>query len=111
VNLLAIEVKRPGCSGSQVISDRSKCGLELKKMIDNQATFGVKKPMSFGVVVEGYSCHTFYCDLKYEASYRYVEVARFRLFKDSFDATAIATILEHFLHIKGLGCCITIYQF
>jgi hypothetical protein len=102
VNLLAVEVKRPGCSGSQVIGDRSKCGVELKRIIDNQITFGVKRPMSFGVVVEGYTCHTFYCDLKYEAVYRYVELASFHLLKDPSDAFSIVTIMEHFLQIKGL---------
>lgn len=68
-DVVVVGVKLPCCVGSsQIISDNSKCGLQLKSIIDSQIEFGTKKPMTLGVVVQGYDCRTFYCIPNKEAA-------------------------------------------
>ena len=56
VRLLAITVKLPNAASSQLLGDRSKLGLEMKRMVDEQIIQGSFEPKSFGVSVEGNNC-------------------------------------------------------
>lgn len=53
VGLVAVEVKLPKAKISQVLSDRSKLALEMKRMVDEQVLQGFRNPISFGLLVEG----------------------------------------------------------
>ncbi|OBZ90055.1 hypothetical protein A0J61_01895 [Choanephora cucurbitarum] len=58
VGFVTIKVKKAdNCKSSQVLSDRSKLGLECKRMIDEQVLRGSESPRPFGVLVCRYQNH------------------------------------------------------
>ncbi|KAI8347599.1 hypothetical protein EDC96DRAFT_567714 [Choanephora cucurbitarum] len=74
VGFLAIEVKKEeNFKSSQVLSDRSKLGLECKRMVDEQVLEGSESPRSFGVLVCGFECRVFSCFLGDMGAYVFVE--------------------------------------
>ncbi|KAI8330399.1 hypothetical protein EDC96DRAFT_569156 [Choanephora cucurbitarum] len=100
VGLLAIEVKLPNARSSQVLSDRSRLALELKRMIDQQVLLGSRKPESFGVLVEGFECTFFSCSLHQSGCYVFGELQRLSLPKSDDDLMLIPDLVLAFMKMK-----------
>ncbi|KAI8390122.1 hypothetical protein BD560DRAFT_429921 [Blakeslea trispora] len=107
VGLLAIEVKLPEARSSQVLSDRSKLALELKRMIDEQLQQGFKDPISYGILVEGYKCSVVACFLETCGIYVYAEQEEFSLMRNENDFGLLPNITLCLLRIrKGMDALI-----
>ncbi|KAI8367296.1 hypothetical protein BD560DRAFT_424674 [Blakeslea trispora] len=100
VGLLAIEVKFPDARSSQVLSDRSKLALELKRMVDQQVGLGSRRPQSFGVLVEGFDCTFFSCSLHQSGCYMFGELQRLSLVKNDNDLMLIPDLVLMFMKMK-----------
>ncbi|OBZ80217.1 hypothetical protein A0J61_11734 [Choanephora cucurbitarum] len=100
IGLLAVEVKLPNPHSSQVLSDRSKLGLELKRMVDEQIIQGSYEPKSFGVLVEGFRCTFFGCSLDRSGCYLFVELEKHWLLQSPDDMMLIPDLVVVFMKIK-----------
>ncbi|KAI8371086.1 hypothetical protein BD560DRAFT_396051 [Blakeslea trispora] len=101
VGLLAIEVKLPNAASSQTLSDRSKLGLELKRLVDQQVIKGSLEPKSFGVLVEGFECTVFSCCLEKSGCYLFVEVEKLWLLRSCNDMMLVPDLVRVFLRVKA----------
>ncbi|KAI8324825.1 hypothetical protein EDC96DRAFT_550401 [Choanephora cucurbitarum] len=100
VGLLAIEVKLPSATSSQSLSDRSKLGLELKRLIDQQVAQGSFEPRSFGVLIEGFECILFSCTLHESGCYLFSEVEKLWLPRSGNDMVLVPDLVRAFLRFK-----------
>ncbi|KAI8360747.1 hypothetical protein EDC96DRAFT_513318 [Choanephora cucurbitarum] len=100
VGLLAVEVKPPNACSSQTLSDRSKLGLELKRMVDEQVVQGSFEPKSFGILVEGFECTFFTCTLEKSGCYLYAELDRKNLLQSSGDLMLLPDLVCVLCRVK-----------
>ncbi|OBZ86088.1 hypothetical protein A0J61_05862 [Choanephora cucurbitarum] len=100
VGLVAIEVKLPKAKISQVLSDKSKLALELKRMVDEQVQQGFRNPISFGLLVEGYECSVFCCFLDDCGVYVFAEQDTFSLLRNENDFGLLPKITLAFIKIR-----------
>ncbi|OBZ81462.1 hypothetical protein A0J61_10489 [Choanephora cucurbitarum] len=83
--LLCVEVKKPGCTITQSLSDRSKLALEMKRSIDNQALLGVQTPKCFGLLVDGLVVTSFAAEINSHGIYTFLELEEFSLLREKSD--------------------------
>ncbi|OBZ87593.1 hypothetical protein A0J61_04345 [Choanephora cucurbitarum] len=102
VRLLAITVKLPNAASSQLLSDRSKLGLEMKRMVDEQTIQGSFEPKSFGVLVEGFECTLFVCTLEQNGCYLFVKVEKLWMLRSWDDMMIIPDLVRAFMKIKAI---------
>ncbi|OBZ85387.1 hypothetical protein A0J61_06562 [Choanephora cucurbitarum] len=100
VRLMAIEVKLLSATSSQSLSDRSKLGLELKRLIDQQVPQGSFEPRSFGVLIEGFECILFSCTLHESGCYLFSEVEKLWLPRSGNDMVLVPDLVRAFLKFK-----------
>ncbi|KAI8328224.1 hypothetical protein BD560DRAFT_494408 [Blakeslea trispora] len=53
LDVLVMEVKNANARSNQLMSDKCKIAMYLKRMVDEQVAFGVKSPVAIGMKVEG----------------------------------------------------------
>ncbi|KAI8335994.1 hypothetical protein EDC96DRAFT_579040 [Choanephora cucurbitarum] len=100
VGLVAVEVKLPKAKISQVLSDRSKLALEMKRMVDEQVLQGFRNPISFGLLVEGYECSVFCCFLNDCGVYVFAEQETFSLLRNESDFGLLPKITLAFIKMR-----------
>ncbi|KAI8985053.1 hypothetical protein BDB01DRAFT_721676, partial [Pilobolus umbonatus] len=99
-----IVLKRPGqISIYQQESEYVKIMKEMKGSIDEQIDFGVDKPTSFGLLVEGYKCSLYMMEIKGDGIYISVMIKRFWLVEEVENAVNIPAIVDSLLFVKVLN--------
>ncbi|KAI8357360.1 hypothetical protein EDC96DRAFT_515074 [Choanephora cucurbitarum] len=100
--LLCVKVKKPGCSVTQSLSDRSKLALEMKRSIDHQAILGIQSPKCFGILVDGLVVSSFAAQLSSCGIYSVLELEEFSLLRGKSDLGILPDIVLSFCWIKNL---------
>ncbi|KAF7722497.1 hypothetical protein EC973_003089 [Apophysomyces ossiformis] len=76
-DLLTVEIRQPGTGQGQ--GDLQKIAQEMKMMIDSLVENGIESPIVCSIWVNGFECHTYKMDLKYDGVYRLIELDNFTL--------------------------------
>ncbi|OBZ81411.1 hypothetical protein A0J61_10540, partial [Choanephora cucurbitarum] len=97
---LAVEVKPPGVRSSQVLTNQSKLGFELKRMLDQQILQGPTEAKSFGLLVEGLKCTFIYVVVEACGVYLIVEELSFSLPSGAADFSMVLGVTQHFVSLR-----------
>ncbi|OBZ82046.1 hypothetical protein A0J61_09904 [Choanephora cucurbitarum] len=100
--LLCVEVKKPGYTGTQSLSDRSNLALEMKRSIDTQAFYGVHFPRCLGLLVDGLSATSFVAELTSHGLYTFLELEEFSLLRGKADLGILPDTVLSFCWLKSL---------
>ncbi|OBZ80534.1 hypothetical protein A0J61_11417, partial [Choanephora cucurbitarum] len=99
--LFFIEVKRNEIDSKyQAESDFVKLMKQMKFAVDQQLKIGVKSPISFGLLCEGFSCEFFTMKLAVEGIYLPVLTRQFSLVQNVGDLVHVPAIVETFGLVK-----------
>ncbi|KAI9246282.1 hypothetical protein BDA99DRAFT_576679 [Phascolomyces articulosus] len=102
-DFLSCEVKPFGKkSSSQVQSDFTKLGKELKQMVDKLLDYGVESPVVVGVLVEGYSMKTYSMRLIEDGCYIFYEHGSLTLLQSPQDVHGALIIIEHLIQYGNI---------
>ena len=102
-DVLSCEVKPFGKkSSSQVQSDFTKLGKELKQMVDKLLDYGIESPVAVGVLVEGYSMKTYSMRLIEDGCYIFYEHGLLTLLQSPQDVHGAPIIIEHLIQLGNI---------
>ncbi|KAG2223514.1 hypothetical protein INT45_000834 [Circinella minor] len=102
-DVLSCEVKPFGKkSSSQVQSDFTKLGKELKQMVDKLLDYGIESPVVVGVLVEGYSMKTYSMRLVEDGCYIFYEHGSLTLLRSPQDVHGVPIIIEHLIQLGNI---------
>ncbi|ORY97718.1 hypothetical protein BCR43DRAFT_514090 [Syncephalastrum racemosum] len=96
--LLAVEVKPP--SNGSARSDLRKIANELELMLEPLVDLDIENPTTCGVWVDGFQCHLYRMDPRYNGVYRLVESGVFELPRVLADILKVKPIMEVLLKLK-----------
>ncbi|EIE86859.1 hypothetical protein RO3G_11570 [Rhizopus delemar RA 99-880] len=96
-----IEIKRPEKESKyQEEDDFVKLMKEMKFSVDRQISLGMKNPLSFGLLCEGFSYSLFRMTLKVDGVYMPIMVKRFSLVSNKSELMNTSLIVEAFGAVK-----------
>ncbi|RCI06630.1 hypothetical protein CU098_012877 [Rhizopus stolonifer] len=97
-----VEVKRPDKQSKyQEEDDFVKLLKQLKTSLDRQLLLGMKNPISFGLLCEGFHCSLYRMSLKAEGIYMPVMIKRFSLVSNSSELMNTPLIVEAIGAVKN----------
>ncbi|KAI7853066.1 hypothetical protein BDC45DRAFT_606952 [Circinella umbellata] len=102
-DVLSCEVKPFGKkSSSQVQSDFTKLGKELKQMVDKLLDYGIESPVVVGVLMEGYSMKTYSMRLIEDGCYIFYEHGSLTVLQSPQDVHGAPIIIEHLIQLGNI---------
>jgi hypothetical protein len=81
-------------------SDFVKTGNELQLMTNSPIKDGAKDPVVCGIVLKGYTMHTYKMDLAYSHLYRMIELSSINISNNLQGAVSLPAILRNMLQVK-----------
>lgn len=97
-----MEVKNANARSNQLMSDKCKIAMYLKKMIDEQVAFGVKSPVAIGMKVEGNEVEIYIGKLEHEGIYQISLDSQFNLPRNYADICSIPYMMRCLLTVNEI---------
>ncbi|KAJ8657671.1 hypothetical protein O0I10_006486 [Lichtheimia ornata] len=102
-DVFVIEAKKPhASSGQQLLNDRCKLALEMKKMLDAMVDARVPSPVVCGLLVEGHECTSYKMEMVSEAVYALTRLAEFSLLRGQHDLATIVSTVQYCWQLRNI---------
>ncbi|KAL1932441.1 hypothetical protein VTP01DRAFT_8119 [Rhizomucor pusillus] len=74
----------------------------MKLMIGKLLEAGVRDPIVCGILIEGFACSTYIMDLRYEAIYRMIRLATFKLIGSGLNLMPLPSMVRRLVQLRPL---------